>query len=65
MARRPYDPLAFVPAPGVIREKLAETLTLAERLRLLLDLAERIRLPVVNPDTPASSSGRKGVRDVA
>ena len=46
MARRPYDPLAFVPSPDVIREKLLETLTLAERLRLLLDFSERLRLPL-------------------
>ena len=46
MARRPYDPLAFVPSPDVLREKLRETLTLAERLRLLLELSERLRLPL-------------------
>ena len=49
MSRKPYDPLAFIPSPDVIREKLRETLTLAERLRLLLDLAERIGKP--NDDT--------------
>lgn len=47
MARKPYDPLHFVPTPDVVREKLMETLTLAERLRLLLDLAERLSLPLV------------------
>lgn len=47
MARRTFDPLAFIPSPDVIREKLRETLTLAERLRLLLELAERLQLPLV------------------
>jgi hypothetical protein len=65
MARRPYDPLAFVPSPDVIREKLRETLTLAERLRLLLDLSERLRLPLVTADALTPPVDRKGVRDVA
>lgn len=47
MPRKPYDPLAVIPSPEVIRERLAETLTLAERLRILLDVAERLRLPLV------------------
>lgn len=50
MARRSYDPLDFVPSPEIVRAKLAETLTLAERLRILLDLAERLRLPVTTAD---------------
>lgn len=65
MARRPFDPFAFVPPPDVIREKLRETLTLAERLRLLLDLAERLRLPVVTADTLTPPVDRKAVQDVA
>jgi len=64
MARRTYDPTAFVPAPEVIRQKLRETLTLAERLRLLLDLAERLRLPTVAAESLIPSEG-KAVRDVA
>lgn len=64
MARQPYDPLAFVPSPEAIRDKLRETLTQAERLRLLLDLAERLRLPIVTADTLTPSADRKGVRDV-
>ncbi len=40
--KSPYDPLAFVPPPEAVRDKLAETETLACRLRILLDLAERI-----------------------
>lgn len=47
MARRPYDPLDFVPTPDVLRQQLQETQTLAERLRILLDLAERLHLPLV------------------
>ena len=46
MQRKPYDPLAVIPSPEAIRERLAETLTLADRLRVLLDLAERLRLPL-------------------
>lgn len=49
MPRKPYDPLAVIPSPEAIRERLVETLTLAQRLRLLLDLSERLRLPL----TPA------------
>jgi len=61
MARRPYNPLAVIPSPDAIREKLGETLTLAERLRLLLDLAERLRLPLVTADTLPPPAGRQGV----
>lgn len=50
MARKPYDPLHFVPSPDVVREKLKETMSLAERLRLLLELAERMRLSVTTGD---------------
>ena len=58
--RRLYDPLAFVPSPDVIREKLCETLTLAERLRLLLELAERMRLPLTTLDAIAPPIEAKG-----
>lgn len=61
MARRPYDPLAFVPSPAVVREKLRETLTLAERLRVLLDLSERLHLPVVTADRLTPATDRQGV----
>jgi hypothetical protein len=63
MARRSYDPLAFVPSPDVIREKLREALTRAERLRLLLDLSERLRLPIVTADTLTPSGDQTGVQD--
>jgi hypothetical protein len=63
MARRPYDPLAFVPSPDVIREKLRETLTLAERLRLLLDLAERLQRPLATAtDLTAAPAGQEVAR---
>ena len=39
---RTLDPLACIPSPEAVRRKLEETLTLAERLRVLLDLSERI-----------------------
>jgi len=57
MARKPYDPLHFVPSPDVVREKLQETMTLAERLRLLLELAVRMRLPVTTGDKIDTPSG--------
>lgn len=50
MPRKPFNPLALIPSPDAIRERLAETETLAERLRILLDLAERLRLPVTTAD---------------
>lgn len=46
MPRKSYDPLAVIPSPEAIRARLTETLTLAERLRILLELAERLRLPL-------------------
>jgi hypothetical protein len=48
MARRPFDPLDFVPTPDIVRQKLTETEQLAARLRVLLDLAERLHSPVTN-----------------
>jgi hypothetical protein len=59
MARRPYDPLAVVPDPDVIRERLRETLTVADRLRILLDLAERLRLPLTTANTLAPPRPRR------
>jgi len=50
LARKLYDPLAVIPSPESIRERLRDTLTLADRLRILLDLAERLRLPLVTAD---------------
>ncbi len=63
MARQPYDPLHFVPSPEVVREKLHETMTLAERLRLLLELAERMRLPLAIASTTVSTTQDGGVAD--
>ena len=47
MSRKPYDPLAVIPSPEAIRQRLTETLVLAERLRILLELAERLQSPLV------------------
>lgn len=64
MARRQYDPLDWVPSPDIVRQKLLETESLADRLRVLLDLAERLRLPVttgdklVAPDADKVKGGR-------
>jgi hypothetical protein len=60
LPRKPFDPLALIPPPDVIRERLNETLTLAERLRVLLDVAERLRLPAAADQLPATDAG-KGV----
>jgi hypothetical protein len=62
MPRRPYDPLTYIPSPDVLRDKLRETLTLAERLRILLDVAERIRLPLNTADKLTPPAERKGVK---
>ena len=65
MPRTPYDPLAVIPSPDAIRQRLTETLTLAERLRILLELAERLRLPVTTADRlPAPIPNAKGVARV-
>ncbi len=50
MPRKLYDPLAVIPSPDAIRQRLADTLTLAERLRILLELAERLRLPITTAE---------------
>lgn len=62
MPRKSYDPLAVIPSPDAIRERLTATLT--ERLRILLELAERLRLPLVSasdlsaPQTTEAKGGR-------
>ena len=50
MAHKHYDPLDFVPSPEIIRQKLTETQSLADRLSILLELAERLRLPLKTAD---------------
>ncbi|MDY3557590.1 hypothetical protein R5W23_000117 [Gemmata sp. JC673] len=63
MARKPYDPLAAIPSPEAIRERLTETVTLAERLRILVDLGGRLHLPVTTADRlPVPTGGRCRVR---
>jgi hypothetical protein len=42
MASKSFDPLECVPSSEILRRKLTETLTLAERFRILLEVAERI-----------------------
>ena len=58
---QPGEPHPSWPSPDVIREKLLETLTLAERLRILLDLAERLRLPLKPAADLAAPADREGV----
>lgn len=64
MARRPYDPLAWIPSPEVVREKLIETETLAQRLRILLNLAERLHLPLTTAAAVPQPAERKGAAGV-
>ncbi len=45
MPRKSFDPLAVIPSSQAIREKLAETESLAVRLRILLDLAGKLECP--------------------
>jgi len=61
MPRRPYDPLAAIPSPEAIRQRLTETLVLAERLRTLLELAERLRLPLTTGSTVITPVAEKAV----
>jgi hypothetical protein len=58
--KKPFDPLAMLPSADAIRQRLNETLTLAERLRILLKTVEQLRLPAntvddrsVTPNTPS------------
>lgn len=60
MPNRTYDPLDFVPSPDIVRKKLTETLTLAERLRILLELAERLRMPMITADQLPTGTQAKG-----
>lgn len=62
MARRPYDPLDFVPSPEIVRRKLTEVQTLADRLRILLELAERLRLPLTTAERLPAPAPREGGR---
>lgn len=64
MSRKPFDPLAVIPSPEAIRQRLTETLTLAERLRILLELAERLRLPLVPASDLIATERAKGVAHV-
>jgi len=61
MPRRTFDPLACIPAPEIVREKLNEAETLAQRLRILLELAERLRLPLTTGDEIPPPATRKAV----
>lgn len=42
MARKEFDPLAYIPAPQAIRRKLAETERLSRQLKILLGISEAI-----------------------
>jgi hypothetical protein len=62
LPRKPYDPLAVIPSPDAIRQRLTETLTLAERLRILLEVAESVRPhPITTADRlPTPTTEAKG-----
>jgi hypothetical protein len=50
----------MIPSPEAIRKRLTETLTLAERLRILLDLSERLHLPVTTADRLPTTEAERG-----
>jgi hypothetical protein len=61
LPRKEYDPLAVIPSPEAVRERLSQTLVLAEKLRILLEVAERLRLAVTTADKlPAPNTEPKG-----
>ena len=65
MPRKPYDPLSTIPSPEAVRERLAQTLALAEKLRVLLELSERLRLADATaadrlPNTTETKGGGHG-----
>jgi hypothetical protein len=69
MPRKNYDPLAAIPSPEVVRERLSQTLELAEKFRILLEVAERLRLaanaadklpPRPAPSTTQPKGGSRG-----
>lgn len=57
--RKKYDPLHFIPSVEVVREKLEETLELADRLKILLEVAERIRPHDAKPSAVTSAEGTR------
>ncbi len=62
MSRKLYDPLVCIPSPDAIRDRLHETITLAERLRLLLEFAERLHQPTTPTTNLTASLREKDVR---
>lgn len=64
MPRKEYDPLARIPSPEVLRERLAETLALADKLRILLEVAERLQSPTAGDGSAVLEATKaKGGRD--
>ena len=61
MSRKTFDPLACIPTPDAVRQKLKETLSLAERLRILLDLSERLQQSSIAEVTAEMAARRQGV----
>ena len=60
MARRDFDPLTFIPPAAVLRRRLLETETLAERFRVLLSVAERIERTGPTPGNAPAAADRDG-----
>ncbi|MBN9520484.1 hypothetical protein J0H58_18480 [bacterium] len=62
MARKKeYDPLDSIPRPEFVRVRLAKSVALTERLRVLLELAEKVHLPPTTADTVTPPAARKAV----
>jgi hypothetical protein len=62
MPKEKFDPLAFIPSPHILREKLTEAVELADRLRILLDVSERVHAdpPGPLPDEAAVTPAKAG-----
>ena len=58
--RKLYDPLAAIPSPEAVRERLSQTLVLAEKFRILLEVAERLQLADRPPSTTQPKGGSRG-----
>jgi hypothetical protein len=60
LPRKEYDPLAVIPSPEAVRERLSQTLVLAEKFRILLEVAERLRLADTTADRLPLDTQPKG-----
>lgn len=57
MPKREYDPLSVIPTPAVLRQRLADTLEQARRLKILLRTAEQIEREQSDADAARKGKG--------